>query len=112
MAENPTVSDLGDKVRQLDMDNRNPDMPSPPPPIHGDSSASSGNGVMSDAQKSSTYETQRPNVHAPLFTTGSKLRMQPPPGFQNALPITHNTPFVYLFAITPFNGDCLNIVNL
>ena len=105
VVENSTVSGLCNKVRLLDMDNRNPAMSSPP--IYVDSSASGGNVVMIDAQENNTYNTQWPNVHAPVFTTGSGLRMQPPPGFRNALPITHNTPFVYPLDITPFSGDCL-----
>ena len=37
VAENPTVSGLGNKVRQLDMDNCDPVMLSSPPPlIHAD----------------------------------------------------------------------------
>ena len=69
-------------------------MSSPIPPIHADSSTSSGNGVIIEAQESNTYDTQWPNVHAPVFTTGNGLKMQPQPGFQNALPIIHNTPFM------------------
>ena len=107
VVENSAVSGLGDKVRQLDMNNRDPALSSPPSPIHVDSSVSGGNGVMINAQENNTYDTQWPNVHGPMFTTGSGLRMQPPPGFRNALPITHNTPFVYPLAITPFDGDCL-----
>ena len=109
VVENPTVSGIGDKARQLDMDNCDPAMSSPQPLllIHVDSSASGGNGVMIDAQENNTCDTQWPNVYAPVFTTDSGLRMQLPPGFQNALPITHNKPFMYPLAITPFNGDCL-----
>ena len=113
VVENPTVSGLGYKVRQSDMDNRDPAISSsPPPPIHVDSSSSGGNGVMTDAQGNNTYDTQWPNVHAPVFTTDNGLGMQPSPGFQNALPITHNTPFMYPLAITPFNGDCLKYCKL
>ena len=81
-----------------------------PPPIYFDSFASGRNGVMIDAQENNIYDTQWPNVHAPVFTAGCGLRMQPSPGFQNVLPNTHNTPFVYPLTITPFNGDCFEVL--
>ena len=59
VAENPTVSGLGNKVRQLDMDNRDPVMSSSPPPLtHADSSASGGNRMMIEAEESNTYGAQ------------------------------------------------------
>ena len=67
---------------------------------------------MADVEKMITYDTLWPNVHAPVFTAGCELRMQPPPGFQNALPITHNTPFVYPLNITSINGNSLKYCEL
>ena len=58
---------------------------SSPPPIRVHSSACGKNGMMTDAQENITYDTYWPNVHTPVFTTGCKHEMQPPPGFQNVL---------------------------
>ena len=56
VAENSRVLGLGDKVRQLNIDNRDPAMPSPPPTrVH--SSSSGRNNVMTNAQGNTTYDT-------------------------------------------------------